>query len=277
MRVAIRRARWAARGRVRRHAFVGGWVGIVGIATAVAWVSMSNAGAARAAAPLGATRRAAQPQERALHLACSRSCFVRDPYEIDYSGTETLDTLRPVPSQVFYQAGRKLYIKLKWDLKVFKTKDTGVLVQHGLKVSGIVDLTIPDSPTNDCTAPYSLDAAIASDELDNTYISIIAGPKALVWTLGIPEASAACNDSSVNPGFPNPTFRFQFEQAAGPHFSVPCERLNKAGGTWSKAFDFGPRANPAELSTVGLGQMDVTIRSKVVVKGAKCSAAGLIG
>ena len=234
--------------------------------------------AARAVAPAGATHGAAAPQVRADEIRCSRVLVcVGRVYEVDYSVTETLSTLPAVPSQPFYQAGRKLYIKLKWDLKVFRSEDTNAVVQRGAKVSGVVDLTIPDQQTLDCTAPYSLAAATVNDELDNTYVSIVAGPKALVWTLGIPKAGAACNDSSVTPLFTNPTFQSQFDRKAQPRFTVPCRPLTKAGGTWSKPFDFGPRASPAELSTVGLGQMDVTIRSKVVIKGVKCAKGVTFG
>jgi hypothetical protein len=108
-------------------------------------------------------------------------------------------------------------------------------------------------------------------------VSIVAGPKALVWTMGIPEAGAGCDDSSPNPFFTDPAFESRFERAAGPHFTVPCGAINRARGTWSKAFDFGSRASAAELTTVGLGQMDVTIRSKVAVKGVKCSRGTIFG
>jgi hypothetical protein len=148
---------------VRGRAFVGGWVGI---AAAVACLSASNDVAAAAATPLVAARGAAVPQERALRIVCSHSCFIRNPYEVDYSGTETLSTLHPVPSQPFSQAGRKLYIKLKWDLRVFRSKDTNDVIKRSAIVSGVVDLTIPDSPTADCTAQYSLSAADAKDQLD---------------------------------------------------------------------------------------------------------------
>jgi hypothetical protein len=255
---AIWRAGWAACGRVRRHAVIGWWVGIVAIATLVAWLSLSRGAAAR--------------------LACSRSCLIR-VYEVHYFGTETLATLPPTPSQPFYQAGRKLYIKLKWDLTVLKTRNNDATAGRGFKLSGVVDLTIPDSPTHDCTATYSLDPATVRYLLDNTHVSITAGSKALVWTLGIPRATAACGDSSVHPLFTDPKFQSEFNQAAAPNFTISCKALNKARtpGTGSRAFDFGPRASPAELSTVGLGQMEATIRSKVVIKGVKCAKGVIFG
>jgi hypothetical protein len=273
---AIWTAGSAARGRVRRHAVVGGWVGIVTIAVLVAWLSTSNEVSARVAATVGSTHGAAPAQKQAPRIACSRSCFIK-VYEINYSGTETLTTLPPNPSQPFAQAGRKLYIKLKWDLTVLRTRNNDAVDKRGFKVSGVVDLTIPDSPTGDCTSTYSLDRASVKYLLDNTFVTITAGSKAQVWTLGIPRATAACGDSSVHPLFTDPTFQRNFDQAAQPRFLIHCRALNKARGTGSRTFDFGPRASQAELSTVGLGKMEATIRSKVVIKGVKCGKGVIFG
>ena len=258
-------------GRVKRRGLVGGWIGVVGVASALGWGSVSNGVVAHAATPRGI----AVPVARALR--CVRIlCNVGNPYVVDYSGTETLLTLSAPAGQPFSQAGRKLYIKLKWDLKLFRNKKTNAVEKESVKVSGVVDLTLPDNPTLDCTGQYTLTATNKSTAIENTYINIVTGPKALVQTHGIPAAGAPCNDSGLHPFFSSQAFQTKFNQAFQPVFTVPCSAISKAGGVWSKPFNFGPRTNPAGLSTVGLGPMEATIRSKVVISDVTC-VTGVFG
>jgi len=254
--------------RGKPRAPVAGWLVFVAVACGVGWVS-SNGVAARAAAP----RRL--PVAIPAHLSCVR-ILVCSPYEVHYSGVETLLTVPAVAPQPFFQAGRKLYIKLRWDVKVERNKTTNAPGEHSAKRSGIVDLTIPDSPTLDCTAHYTMSSADADHAITYTYMNIVAGGKTLVWTSGIPAAAAACNDSSPHPQFASQAFQDRFDRVFQPRFTVSCSMLNKGGGKVSKDFNFGPRKDSAGLGTVGLGQMEATIRSKVVISGVTCKN-GLFG
>lgn len=259
--------------RVRRHHIVVGWIAGVVIAIGVAWASAGSDAAARAAA----TRGVAAPVTTDGVMFCRVPSSKCVNYEVDYSGTEILSTRPAVPSQPFYQAGRKLYIKLTWDLVVIRNKTTNAVVRKNVTVSGFVDLTLPDNISLNCTAQYALSAAAATAQADNTYISVVAGPKVLVWGAHIPDAVARCLDSSVNPTFVSPAFRALYDRAAGPRFTLPCRAISKADGDVSRTFNFGPRANPAELTTVGLGQMEATIRSTVTISGVSCSRGQVFG
>lgn len=242
------------------------------MAIGAAWVSAGGDATARAPA----TRGLAPPVTTDGVMFCE-SASKCERYEVDYSGTEILSTLPAAPNQPFYQAGRKLYIKLKWDVTVVRNKTTNAVVHKHVSVSGVVDLTIPDDTSLDCTAHYSLSAAAATTQADNTYVSVVAGSKALVWGAHIPDAVAGCLDSSVNPAFVSPAFRAAYDRAAAPHFTVPCKAIAKGKGDVSRTFDFGPRANAAELTTVGLGQLEATIRATVTISGASCNRGQVFG
>jgi hypothetical protein len=258
--------------RVKRPQPVFGWIAAAAIAIAVAWACAGTDAAARPA-----MRGASAPARTAGFMFCRVPASKCVNYEVDYSGTEVLSTRAPTPGQPFFQAGRKLYIKLKWNLEVVRNKTTNALVHKRVTVSGVVDLTLPDDQSLDCTAHYSLSAAAATAQADNTYASVVAGPKVLVWGAHIPDAVAACLDSSVSPTFVSPSFRALYDRAAAPHFTIPCKAVAKADGHVSRPFDFGPRANSAELATVGLGQMEATIRSTVAITDVTCSHGQVFG
>jgi hypothetical protein len=243
------------------------------VAIGVGWASAGTDAAAPAAAASGAPASFTTDGFMFCRVPASK-CI---DYEVDYFGTEILSTRPPTSSQPFFQAGRKLYIKLKWDLQVIRNKTANAVVHKSATVSGVVDLTHPDDPRLDCTAQYSLSAAAATAQAENTYISVVGGPKVLVWGAHIPNAVATCLDSSVNPAFVSPAFRALYDRAAAPHFTVPCSAVAKADGHLSRKFDFGPRADTAELSTVGLGQMEATIRSTVVIRDVTCAHGQVFG
>jgi hypothetical protein len=210
-------------------------------------------------------------------VACARVFVCIHSYEIHYSGVETLDTLRAPRSQPFYAARRKLHLKLKWDFTVERDYKTGAVDKRQAIVSGTADLTIPDNPSLDCTSPLRLSPTDANLWLDGMYVNPVAGPKALVWTEGLPRrAAGSCSDSSPAPLFTSSGFQARYNAAAQPRFSVACTVLNNGGGTWSEKFNFDG-ASRAELSTVGLGKVDVTITSTVTLKRLKCSTATLHG
>jgi len=64
---------------------------------------------------------------------------------------------------------------------VVRNKTTNALVHKRVTVSGVVDLTLPDDQSLNCTAHSSLSAAAASAQAYNTYVSVVAGLKVLVW------------------------------------------------------------------------------------------------
>ena len=159
---------------------------------------------------------------------------------------------------------------------LLRNKKTNAVEKRSAKVSGVVDLTLPDNATLDCTGQYTLSTPDATLAATDTYMNIGARTKTLVWTSGMPRARAPCNDSSRHPLFASQAFQARCDQAFQPRVTVACSAIRNAGGTFSKPFNFGPRMNPAELGTVGLGQMEATIRSTVVVRDVTC-ATGLFG
>lgn len=243
-------------GPLRRRSAVAVCVGVAGV----------SAGLAAATLPA----HAAITCSRVLVSSCSAA------YEIDYAGSETLSTLPATSKQPFYQAGRTLHVKLKWDFKVFRDYKTSGVVGREAKASGFADLTIPDNTSLDCTTSLKMAAADANAELDNTYVNLMAGPKVLVWTAGLPRrVSSSCNDSSPAPVFTAPGFQARYDKITQPRFTVSCSELSKLGGTKTEKFDFTGKS-AAELSTVGLGKVAVTIRSTVSLKRLKCATGNLL-
>lgn len=248
-------------------------VGVVAVATVAPKLSTGGIAAARAATAHTSAPSAAAPRARAAGVE-----FHRIAYELHYFGSEKLYTLKPTPSQPFYQAGRSLYIRLSWDLRVYREYKTGLVLKprnrapFPVTATGVFDLSIPDNPSLSCSAPYTLDHAAARLELNNNYVNIETGPKALAWTTGPPQVQNACSlDSSPVPNFASASFQAKYQAAMSPHFMVPCSELDNATGSWSphKPVVFNG-TSPAALGTVGLGQMKVFVQSTVVLTGVEC-------
>jgi hypothetical protein len=258
--------------RLRRRLAVSVCVGVAVVATVALELSAGEIAVARAAIAHTSARSAAAPSARAAGFE-----FHRIAYELHYFGSEKLYTLKPTPDQPFYQAGRSLYIRLSWDLRVYREYRTGLVLKprsgdRFVTATGVFDLSIPDNPSLSCSAPYTLDHAAARLELNNNYVTIETGSKALAWTTGPPQVQNACQlDSGPVPTFKLTSFQAKYQAALSPHFMVPCSKLDNATGSWSpdKPVVFNG-TSPAELGTVGLGQVKVFVQSTVVVTGVKC-------